>query len=119
MSKTTTMRKTVPARVTVIAILHFVFGGLGVLQNTVIAVMLAAGINQMFMSGGSVPPGSPDQAIVRDMQKAMVSTPGYDLVQYVNVGVGLLDRHYHDRQWRGLAETSAVGPVSFNHLCVP
>jgi hypothetical protein len=27
------MRKSVPARVTVIAILHFVFGGLGVLQG--------------------------------------------------------------------------------------
>jgi hypothetical protein len=84
------MPKTAPASLTVIAILHFVFGGIGVLQDTCAGAMMVAGINQMLVPGSSSPRGTPQFAFIHDMQLAMERIPAYQLAQCVNLGGDLL-----------------------------
>jgi hypothetical protein len=82
------MRKIVPARVTVIAILHFVFGGLGVVQGICAGGMMASGMNQMLISGG--PQGTRQRELFQEMQAAIESAPGYHLSQYTSLAGDLL-----------------------------
>jgi hypothetical protein len=82
------MRKSVPARVTVIAILHFVFGGLGVLQGICAGAMMAVGMHPIFISGG--PRGTREREFFQEMQSAIESAPAYHLAQYTNLAGDLL-----------------------------
>jgi len=79
-----------PASVTVIAILHFVFGGLGIVIGICSGVyVLAGGQNWMTSTTGTGPSGVSMQQMQDDFQKAMESGPAFHAVQVGTVAVDL------------------------------
>ncbi|HEV2948728.1 MAG TPA: hypothetical protein VGX70_15240 [Gemmataceae bacterium] len=71
----------VPASVTVIAVLHFAFGGLGLLGDVCAGGMFFAGGGSMFTGFGGNQ--SPHQKQLQDeMQRAMEGGPAYKIVQF-------------------------------------
>lgn len=83
------MRRNRPASITVIAILHFVFGGLGIVGGLCSGVQLAVG-NQMFaaMAGAQAAQQKKMQEdLDRDLWEKL---PSYKPVAYVGVGLELL-----------------------------
>ncbi len=79
-----------PLSVTAIAILHFVFGGLGILIGICAGVMmLAGGQNWITGSGGPGANQANMQKLQEDLQKAMESGPAYHAVQVGNLAVDL------------------------------
>jgi hypothetical protein len=79
----------IPAAVTVIAVLQFVFGGLGLLGDVCSAGILITGGGNMFT--GFAGPQTPQQRQLQDeMQKAMESGPGHKVIQYGQFALDLL-----------------------------
>jgi len=77
-----------PTSVTVIAILHFVFGGLGLLMDTCTGAMLAAGGTGMFARAGQA--GRP-QELLQDMTRYVEeNTPAAQAAQYGELAVDLV-----------------------------
>jgi hypothetical protein len=83
------MRNT-PASITVIAILHFVFGGLGVLGGVCGGAMQIGGGGKMFNFGLSGQQAAQQQQLQEDMERAMESAPGAQAVQYGTIGFDLI-----------------------------
>src|SRR5262245_6550476 len=81
-----------PLSITTIAILHFVFGGLGILFGICGGITLAAGggSQNWFMSSGG-PSANQDQMqkMQQDLQKAIEGGPAYQAVQIGNLVLDL------------------------------
>ena len=79
----------IPVVVTVIAVLHFVFGGLGLVGDLCAGGMLLAGGGNMFagFGGGQTPQ---QQQFQDEMQKATESGPAYKVVQYGQIVLDLV-----------------------------
>jgi hypothetical protein len=75
-----------PLSITPIAVLHFVFGGLGILCGLFGGVMLLSG-GQTLMSQTSAGYNSPKVIQMQEeIQKTMESVPGFHVVPVVNTG---------------------------------
>src|SRR5882762_3661986 len=84
------MRRNRPASITVIAILHFIFGGLGIAGGLCAGVQLAAG-NQMFAGMGGGAQAAEQKKMQADMEKSLQQKlPAYKLVTFAGVGLDIL-----------------------------
>jgi hypothetical protein len=71
----------------VVAILHFVFGGISLVFGVCGAGVMLAGGNQLFNFGGQQAQQEEQQA---ELEKALEALPAYKAIQYGEMGLGIM-----------------------------